>query len=99
DEHSEIMIDEAQEINQLTDILDINLINTNLSGNTRDEVIDECVQTLNKQGVLESPEIFTQSILDREKESTTDMGMNIAIPDGKPSAVKNRGGTIGIYAE
>src|SRR5699024_9159995 len=53
DEHSEIMIDEAQEINQLTDILDINLINTKLSGNTRDEVIDECVQTLNKQGVLE----------------------------------------------
>src|SRR5699024_7748107 len=67
DEHSEMKIDEAQEINQLTDILDINLINTNLSGNTRDEVIDECVQTLNKHGVLESPEIFTQAILDREK--------------------------------
>src|SRR5699024_4951979 len=99
DEHSEIMIDEAQEINQLTDILDINLINTNLSGNTRDEVIDECVQTLNKQGVLESPEIVTQAILDREKESTTGMGMNIAIPHGKSTAVKKPAVTFGIKAE
>ncbi|HLR53627.1 MAG TPA: PTS fructose transporter subunit IIABC [Pseudogracilibacillus sp.] len=99
DEHSEIMIDEAQEINQLTDILDINLINTNLSGHTRDEVIDECVQTLNKQGVLESPEIFTQAILDREKESTTGMGMNIAIPHGKSTAVKKPAVTFGIKAE
>src|SRR5699024_2628427 len=99
DEHSEMKIDEAQEINRLTDILDINLINTNLSGHTRDEVIDECVQTLDKQGVLESPEIFTQAILDREKESTTGMGMNIAIPHGKSTAVKKPAVTFGIKAE
>src|SRR5699024_2245909 len=67
--------------------------------NTRDEVIDECVQTLNKQGVLESPEIFTQAILDREKESTTGMGMNIAIPHGKSTAVKKPAVTFGIKAE
>src|SRR5699024_1271234 len=99
DEHSEIMIDEAQEINQLTDILDINLINTNLSGNTRDEVIDECVQTLNKQGVLETPEILNHTILDLQIESTNNINMNISIFDGISTVVKKTAVTCGIRAE
>src|SRR5699024_3138966 len=44
--------DEHKEINQLTDILDLNLIDIHLAGHTRDEVIDECIQTLNEQGIL-----------------------------------------------
>ncbi|HLQ94799.1 MAG TPA: PTS fructose transporter subunit IIABC [Pseudogracilibacillus sp.] len=91
--------DEHKEINQLTDILDLNLIDIHLAGHTRDEVIDECIQTLNEQGILESPEIFTQAILDREKESTTGMGMNIAIPHGKSPAVKKPAVTFGIKPE
>lgn len=100
-ENSAMETEEATEaeINQLTDILDLNLIDIHLAGNTRDEVIDECIQTLNKQDVLESSEVFTQAILDREKESTTGMGMNIAIPHGKSAAVKKPAVTFGIKPE
>ncbi|WP_173915467.1 PTS fructose transporter subunit IIABC [Halobacillus sp. Marseille-Q1614] len=77
-----------QEITKLTDITTPELIDTNIAGTTRDEVIEELIQTLEQNGVLNSQSLFKEAILNREKEGTTGLGMNIAIPHGKSEAVK-----------
>lgn len=76
------------EIKKLTDITSLELIDVNLAGLTRDDVIDEMIQKLDDAGALNSTSDFKQAILNREQESSTGIGMNIAIPHGKSIAVK-----------
>ncbi|RRJ63465.1 PTS fructose transporter subunit IIC [Paenibacillus oralis] len=78
---------EPRPVNKLTDILDLNLIETSLTASTRDGVIDEMIAKLEAEGVLTSREEFKRAILSRESESSTGIGMNIAVPHGKSSAV------------
>lgn len=78
---------EHQPVNKLTDIIEPELIETSLSAATRDGVIDEMIAKLNAQGALTSPAEFKQAVLNREQESSTGIGMNIAVPHGKSAAV------------
>ncbi|MED0979831.1 PTS fructose transporter subunit IIABC [Bacillus paramycoides] len=84
------------EIKKLTDITSLELIETDLIGETRDDVIDEMIQKLNHVGALHSQTEFKQAIMNREQESTTGIGMNIAIPHGKSEAVKKPSVVFGI---
>ncbi|MFK4292868.1 PTS system fructose-specific IIC component [Bacillus sp. RC240] len=84
------------EIKKLTDITSLELIETDLIGETRDDVIDEMIQKLNHVGTLHSKTEFRQAIMNREQESTTGIGMNIAIPHGKSEAVKKPSVVFGI---
>ncbi|MGE7885755.1 fructose-specific PTS transporter subunit EIIC [Bacillus sp. NPDC094077] len=84
------------EIKKLTDITSVELIETDLIGETRDDVIDEMIQKLNHVGALHSKTEFKQAIMNREQESTTGIGMNIAIPHGKSEAVKKPSVVLGI---
>jgi len=84
------------EMKKLTDITSMALINTDLAGNTRDDVIDELITTLDEEGILSSKQAFKQAILNREAESSTGLGMNIAIPHGKSNAVTRPAVAFGI---
>lgn len=77
-----------KEINKLTDIMDERLIETNLSGETQEEIIDELIDKLDAAHVLESKQVYKDAIMAREAEGTTGLGMGIAIPHGKSSTVK-----------
>lgn len=88
--------DEVQNINKLTDITSYELIDTDLSGTTQEEIIDEMIEKLNVVGALDSKAAFKEAILNREKESSTGIGMNIAIPHGKSQAVKKPRVVFGI---
>ncbi|WNB92142.1 PTS fructose transporter subunit IIABC [Bacillus sp. NEB1478] len=85
-----------QEIQKLTDITSLDLIDIDLSGETRDQVVDEMIGKIDAARLLNSKEAFKQAILDRENESTTGIGMNIAIPHGKTNAVKKPAVVFGI---
>ncbi|MDM5190838.1 PTS fructose transporter subunit IIABC [Bacillus sp. DX4.1] len=87
---------EQIEIKKLTDITSLELIDTDLAGETRDDIIDEMIQKLAYVGALHSQSEFKQAIMDREQESTTGIGMNIAIPHGKSNAVKKPSVVFGI---
>jgi fructose PTS system EIIBC or EIIC component len=87
------------EIKKLTDITSEFLIETDLVGTTRDDVIDELITKLDASGVLSSKEEFKQAILNREEQSSTGLGMNIAIPHGKSAAVKHPTVAFGIKRE
>ncbi|MEC2309409.1 PTS fructose transporter subunit IIABC [Bacillus atrophaeus] len=84
------------DINKLTDIMSIDLIEPTLSGETRDDIIDEMIQKLSRTGMLHSESGFKQAIMNREQEGTTAIGMNIAIPHGKSDAVKKPSVAFGI---
>ncbi|WP_347552559.1 PTS fructose transporter subunit IIABC [Pseudalkalibacillus hwajinpoensis] len=87
------------EISKLTDITNQKLIDTNLKGSTRDDVIDEMIAKLEKEGVLDSSSLFREAIISRENESSTGIGMNIAIPHGKSSAVREPRVVFGVKRE
>ncbi|GAE94962.1 PTS system [Gracilibacillus boraciitolerans JCM 21714] len=78
----------VENITKLTDITNVNLIDTNLNATSRDAVIEELIAKLDSENVLTSTDDFKQAILDREEESSTGIGMNVAIPHGKSVAVK-----------
>ncbi|MCP3741984.1 fructose-specific PTS transporter subunit EIIC [Rossellomorea sp. BNER] len=87
---------EDLDINKLTDITNLELIETDLQGSTRDDVIDEMIAMLDQEGALNSKAEFKQAIIHRENESSTGIGMNIAIPHGKSDAVKKPRVVFGI---
>nr|WP_263324573.1 PTS fructose transporter subunit IIABC [Neobacillus sp. Marseille-Q6967] len=86
----------SSEIKKLTDITGVDLIETELTGITRDDVIDELISKFDQNGILSSKADFKQAILNREAESSTGLGMTIAIPHGKSNAVKRPAVAFGI---
>ncbi|PGV83933.1 PTS fructose transporter subunit IIABC [Bacillus thuringiensis] len=87
---------EKMKIKKLTDITNLELIETDLKGETRDDIIDEMIQKLKHVGALHSVTEFKQAIMNREQESTTGIGINIAIPHGKSAAVRKPSVVFGI---
>ncbi|HGH1672259.1 TPA: fructose-specific PTS transporter subunit EIIC [Bacillus cereus] len=87
---------EKMKIKKLTDITNLELIETDLKGETRDDIIDEMIQKLKNVGALHSVTEFKQAIMNREQESTTGIGVNIAIPHGKSDAVRKPSVVFGI---
>ncbi|SDZ60631.1 PTS system, fructose-specific IIC component [Evansella caseinilytica] len=85
------------QMNQLTDITQLSLIDIDVAGATRDEVIQSLINKLNDADVLSSTDVFHAAIMKREEESSTGLGMNIAIPHGKSAAVKRPAIALGIH--
>lgn len=65
-----------------------NLISTNQSFNSKEEIIKYLIEQLGKEGKLHSKEEFYQAVVDREKLSPTGFEGGLAIPHGKSKAVK-----------
>lgn len=84
---STLAVPEEKKVSQLTDILTKDLIILDLESDSKDSVMDELVDALATHGTVTSRTDFKQAILAREAESTTGIGMNIAIPHGKSTAV------------
>ncbi|HLR61605.1 MAG TPA: PTS fructose transporter subunit IIABC [Lentibacillus sp.] len=95
DEADQVASDDVV-IKKLTDILNRDLMTMDVSGSSQEEVVDEFVQMLDEKGRISSKETVKQAIFDREKESTTGLGMNIAIPHAKSAAVKSPAVVFGI---
>lgn len=75
------------DITNLTNLTTNKLINVDCKQSTRDEVIDEMIQALVKDGAVTDYASFKEAIMTRENESTTGIGMHVAIPHGKSDAV------------
>lgn len=89
----------AIRVEKLTDIVTPDLINLNLVGTTQDAVIDEMIGILERNGAVRADGDFKQAILAREQESSTGIGMNIAIPHGKSDAVLKPSVVFGIQQD
>ena len=55
---------------------------------TRDTVIDQLIDQLADHDYISNKSILKEAVMAREAESTTAIGMNVAIPHAKSSVVK-----------
>lgn len=76
---------------KITELLDINSIDLNPQISNKEEAIDHLVNLLDQSGKLNDKEIYKESVLNREKQSTTGIGDGVAIPYGQSEGVKTAG--------
>ncbi|MGY4689179.1 PTS fructose transporter subunit IIABC [Salibacterium sp. K-3] len=73
---------------KITELLQKETMILDLQADTKNGVIDELVNQLDKAGRLSDPAEFREAIHSRERESSTGIGEGIAIPHAKTDAVK-----------
>ncbi|MBQ1305295.1 MAG: PTS sugar transporter subunit IIA [Erysipelotrichales bacterium] len=79
----------------LLDILNPNIIDLEVEGTTKDEVLHHMANDLYKDGYIDDIEQFVKDIYEREAEGPTGMGSQISIPHGKSLSVRKIGIAIG----
>lgn len=72
----------------IADLMDEKHINLNLKATSKSEVIKELIDMLERTGGLLDRDAYEQAVFRREEDSTTGIGMGVAIPHGKSSGVK-----------
>lgn len=73
---------------RITELLTKETIKLSISGNEKNEAIEELVEVLDQANKLADRNQFKEAILTRESQSTTGIGEGIAIPHAKTSAVR-----------
>ena len=76
---------------KITELLDINSIDLNPQISNKEEAIDHLVNLLDQSGKLNDKEIYKESVLNREAQSTTGIGDGVAIPHGQSEGMKTAG--------
>ncbi len=79
----------------LQEILNKEIIDLDLKGTTKDEILKEMSSKLLSAGYIDDIDQFVKDIYVREEEGMTGMGNHIAIPHGKSTSVKKIGIAIG----
>lgn len=83
--YSESKVDES--VKHDDNVFQKDVININTNVKTKEEAIDYMVKNLKEHRFIDNEDVVKQAILDREAESTTAIGMNVAIPHAKSDAV------------
>lgn len=78
----------TEQTNNTVDVFDKDVIKIVDKKNTRDEAIDNLIDQLDKSDYIIDKKELKDAVLKREAEATTAIGMNVAIPHAKSSAVK-----------
>ncbi|MCA1021284.1 fructose-specific PTS transporter subunit EIIC [Halobacillus litoralis] len=91
--------DPEAENTDLHSLTNKNLIQVNVEAETKEQTIDELIDLLAAENVLTSRADVKEAILEREAEGSTGIGMNIAIPHAKSTAVKEPRVVFGVKQE
>lgn len=81
---------------EVTDIVDLKTVKTNMNAATKDEALKGLAQELLANGYISDIDGFIKDIYAREAEGQTGIGNYIAIPHGKSAFVNKIGVAIGI---
>jgi fructose-specific phosphotransferase system IIA component len=82
---------------RLTDVLKKELIKIPLSGNNRDDVIQELIDKLAENDVIKDSKSIFQAVIEREKIMSTGVGKEIAIPHCKTDSSPGFAVCLGIH--
>ncbi len=80
----------------LHELLDKDSIAMSLRSRTKDEVLEEMVDLLDRTGKIKSKDAVLKGIVDRERIMTTGIGNGVAVPHCKTSAVDRLVAALGI---
>ena len=81
----------------LSDYLHAGLIEPNLRGGTKKEVLDELLDVLRRNGLIANMEQARQAVWKREEGMSTGLQYGVAIPHGKCDAVNRLVCAVGIH--
>lgn len=81
---------------KITSILTEDLIQVNIPGNSKDEVINAIIDLSAKSQKIKDIDKVRQAIFEREKIMSTGVGKGFAIPHGKTDAVSDIVAAFGI---
>ncbi len=81
---------------EINDFLDAKAVKPRLESKTKDEVLEELTDLLEKTGKVTDREEFLRVIRDREELGSTGIGYNIAIPHARSTGIKGLTGAFGI---
>ena len=70
-----------------------------LKSETKDDVIEELVDVLDRSGALKDRKAVLQAVRDRERKLSTGMQNGIAIPHGKADTVNSLVAAVGLRPE
>ncbi|MBI3189828.1 MAG: PTS sugar transporter subunit IIA [Ignavibacteriales bacterium] len=84
---------------KISDILEEKFVVVNLSGTTKDEVINALVEVASQSPKILDKEKVRAAIFEREKIMSTGVGNGFAIPHGKTDSVADVVATFGITAQ
>ena len=84
---------------KISEILEEKLVVTNLSGTTKEEIINAMIELVSKSPKVLNKEKVRTAIFDREKIMSTGVGNGFAIPHGKTDAVSDIVACFGITKE
>lgn len=84
---------------KISDILEEKFVVVNLSGTTKDEVINELIEVASQSPKVLDKEKVRSAVFEREKIMSTGVGNGFAIPHGKTDSVADVVATFGITAQ
>jgi fructose-specific phosphotransferase system IIA component len=84
---------------KITDILNENVIRTNLPGTTKEEIINGMIDLVSTQAHVIDKEKMRMAIFEREKIMSTGVGSGFAIPHGKTDAVSDIVAAFAVTAQ
>ncbi|MCS7151947.1 MAG: PTS sugar transporter subunit IIA [Endomicrobia bacterium] len=84
---------------KITDILDSKSIVLPLKSKEKKAIIKELIETLAQTHKIKDKDEAFKSVMEREKLGSTGVGLGIAIPHGRTSAVEKLIGALGISKE
>jgi fructose-specific phosphotransferase system IIA component len=84
---------------KITSILTEDLIQVNIPGETKDDVINAIIDLAVKSQKIKDIDKVRQSIFEREKIMSTGVGKGFAIPHGKTDAVSDIVAAFGVTAK
>ena len=84
---------------EIKDFLDAKTVKPRLESKTKDEVLEELTNLLEKTGKVTNREEFLRVIREREELGSTGIGYNIAIPHARSTGIKGLTGAFGISKE
>lgn len=76
---------------RIRELLAVESIDLNVRANTKKEALDKAIKLMEKSGKISNVDMYRKGVYDREEESTTGIGEEIAIPHCKSDAVKKPG--------
>lgn len=76
---------------KITELLDIDSIDLSPQVTDKEEAIYYLIDLLDQSGKLNNKELYKESVLNREKQSTTGIGDGVAIPHGQSEGVQTAG--------
>lgn len=68
---------------RISDLLSVNAIDVNAKASSKNEALKEAVALMVQTGVIKDEKAYFEAVLEREKESTTGVGQEVAIPHAK----------------